>query len=150
MGRGSYAKRYSELEGTDDEVENFIKRVRTSILSGDREWIARHVSYPLKTTLNGYKTIMLKNKRQLVANFDRIFYRGFKDRVGSSCACNMFNNEYGAMLGRGEIWICDEPRPPAGKSGYTIIALNNKPPVAARTFKNPKKGSRHFYKKARH
>ena len=104
-----YDHRYSDFYGSDDDVEKFMKHVKASILNGDKEWIANHVSYPIKTTINKDKAITIKNKKQLIENFDQIFYQEFKDKIKSFCVCNMFNNSQGVMLGYGLIWINNKP-----------------------------------------
>ena len=120
-----YDHRYSDFYGTDDDVENFMKRIKTSILNGDKEWIANHISYPLKTTLNNTKTLTIKNKKQLIDNFYQIFHSEFKDKIKSFCVCNMFNNYQGTMLGNGQIWINNKPNSTDDKFDFNIIAINN-------------------------
>ncbi len=117
--------RYSDFYGIDDDVEKFMKRVKTSILSGDKEWIANHISYPLKTTVFKDKAITIKNKKQLIDNFDQIFHQEFKDKIKSFCVCNMFNNYQGVMLGNGEIWINNRPSSTDDKFDFNITAINN-------------------------
>lgn len=117
--------RYSDFYGTDDDVEKFMKYVKTSILNGDKEWIANHINYPLKTTLFKDKAITIKNKKQLIDNFDQIFHQEFKDKIKSLCVCNMFNNYQGVMLGNGQIWINNRPNSTDNKFDYTIAAINN-------------------------
>ena len=124
-----YAKssehRYFDFSGTDNDVENFMKRIKTSVFKGDKEWIANHINYPLTTTLNGHKTIKIKNRQQLIDNFDQIFYQAFKDKLRSFCVCNMFHNYQGTMLGNGDIWINDKPNSTDEKFDYQITAINN-------------------------
>lgn len=117
--------RYSDFSGTDDDVENFMKKVKSSILKGDKEWIANHISYPITTKLNGQQKIKIIDKQQLLNNFDQIFYQGFKEKVKSFCVCNMFNNNQGTMLGNGGIWINNDPNSTDEKFDYQITAINN-------------------------
>lgn len=120
-----FDKRYADFYGADAEVEKFMKHVKTSILNGDKEWIGNHISYPLNTTLFKNKSITIKNKNQLIDNFDQIFHQEFKDNIKSFCVCNMFNNYQGAMLGNGEIWINNTPNSTENKFDFTITAINN-------------------------
>lgn len=122
---GEFNHRYTDFYGSDADVEKFMKRVKSSIANGDKEWIGNHVSYPIKTTLNGEKPITVKNKEQLIQNFDQIFYKEFKERVKSFCVCNMFNNYQGAMLGNGQIWIYNKPNSTGKKFDYTITSISN-------------------------
>lgn len=117
--------RYSDFYGTDEDAEKFMKDVKTAILNGDKEWIGDHVSYPLTTTLFKNKSITIKSKKQLLANFDLVFHQAFKDRIHASCVCNMFKNYQGVMLGNGEIWIYTTPNSTENKYDFCIIAINN-------------------------
>lgn len=117
--------RYSHFYGTDDDVEKFMKHVKTSILKGDKEWIANHISYPIKTTIFKDKVININNKKELIDNFDQIFHQEFKDKIKSFCVCNMFNNYQGIMLGNGEIWVCNRLSSTVDKFDFNITAINN-------------------------
>lgn len=122
---GNYNHRYDYFKGTDDDVENFMKHVKRSILNDDKDWIASHIYYPLKTTLNGSKPITIKTKQQLIANFDKVFYKAFKDAIKTFCTCNLFYNDYGAMLGNGEIWINNTSNSTDKNYDYCISMVNN-------------------------
>jgi len=119
-----YSHRYSDFYGTDDDVEKFMKYIKTSILNGDKEWIANHVRYPIKTTIKE-KAITIKTKAQLIENFDQIFHQEFKDMIKSFCTCNMFSNYQGVMLGNGQIWINNKPNSKDDKFDFEITAINN-------------------------
>jgi len=108
-------ERYSDFSASDKDVEKFMRQIKLSIAEGDKEWIANNIRYPLKTTLNGQGKITIKNKQQLIDNFEQIFHPAFKEQIEKHCVCNMFYNSQGIMLGNGEIWI--------GKN--EIIAINN-------------------------
>jgi len=115
VGYSSIDQRYSDFSATDDEIENFMKKVKQSIAEGDKEWIANNIRYPINTSLNGQEKITIQNKQQLIDNFEQIFYPVYKEEIKKYCTCNMFYNSQGIMLGSGEIWI--------GKN--EIIAINN-------------------------
>jgi len=119
----SWKQRYSGFSGTDEEVENFMKKVKLSIAKGDKEWVANHIRYPLTTTINGQKKIKVTNKQQLINNFEQIFYPEYKEKLKKTCVCNMFTNDKGVMLGDGEIWIGNNLADK--KNSYQIIAINN-------------------------
>lgn len=102
-----------------------MKHVKTSILKGDKEWIANHISYPIKTTIFKDKVININNKKELIDNFDQIFHQEFKDKIKSFCVCNMFNNYQGIMLGNGEIWVCNRLSSTVDKFDFNITAINN-------------------------
>jgi hypothetical protein len=121
----NYEHRYSIFFGTDNDVENFMKHVKTSLLTNDKEWIAIHISYPINTKLANKKAITIKNKEQLIENFDQIFYPAFKEEIKSFCSCNMFNNYQGIMLGNGQIWMNNTPNSTDKKFDYYITSINN-------------------------
>lgn len=122
-----YNDKYTFLSGTDDAVENFMRKVKVSILKGDKSWIANHVSYPIKTSLDKKNRITIKNKKQLINNFYRIFHAEYRRKIESYYTSNLFNNYQGAMIGRGEIWINSTPKSKNNKYGYLITAINNVP-----------------------
>lgn len=102
-----------------------MKHVKSSILSDDKLWIADYINYPLKTTLNGQRSITIKSKKQLITNFDKVFHRAFKDKIKTFCTCNLFYNDYGAMLGNGEIWINNTSNSTSDKFDFCISMVNN-------------------------
>lgn len=125
MGGGSFEHRYSDFYGSDKEVENFVKHIKSSIMKNDKDWIANHVKYPLYTTLNNEKAIKIKNKQQLFDHFDQVFHKTFKEKIQTYCPCNLFHNYQGVMLGNGEIWIYQKPNSNENKYDYYIISINN-------------------------
>lgn len=123
----SFKNRYNSLYGSDDEVESFMKRVRSSILKGDKVWIANHVYYPIDVNLNkDGKRTTIKNKTELITNFNRIFHQEFKNEIKSASVCNMFNNYQGVMLGDGQIWVNNTPGSTKDKYGFCISTINNR------------------------
>lgn len=110
----SFQQRY-DFWGSDQNIENLMKKIKQSIADGEKEWLANHIRYPIKTALNGKKETTVKNKQQFIDNFEQIFYPAYKEKIKKLCVCNMFYNMQGIMLGNGEIWI----------DGEKIIAINN-------------------------
>lgn len=122
----SYVNRYSGfLYGSDQDVEDFMKQVKSAILKGDKNWVAAHLHYPIRVSLNGQEDITLKNKEQLIVNFEAVFYPEFKEQIKGFCSCNLFVNYQGAMLGNGQIWINQTPKSTMEKHSYRITAINN-------------------------
>lgn len=120
-----YYHRYTFFYGKDEEIENFMRKVKNSILKGDKQWLAKNISYPIKVHININKLVTIKSKKQLIANFDRIFHKEFKKEIELSYPCNMFNNYQGAMIGDGDIWINNTPNSNNSKYGFRITAINN-------------------------
>jgi hypothetical protein len=49
---GDYNNRYSNVYGTTEEIENFMQKIKTAILTNDKDWIADHVHYPTRHVLD--------------------------------------------------------------------------------------------------
>ncbi|MEK7431960.1 MAG: hypothetical protein AABZ74_02415, partial [Cyanobacteriota bacterium] len=111
--------------GTDNDVEIFMKKVKKSIIEDDKEWISNHISYPIKTKIDTKKTIIIKSKKELINNFNKIFNKEFKEQIKSFCSCNLFHNYQGVMLGNGQIWIENKPNSTNTKYDFQIKAINN-------------------------
>ncbi len=108
-GGQSYDHRYPEVD-SDVVLENFMKHVKESIIKGDKDWIANNIEYPIKA----YKRskigiadmrIEIKNKEELIKQFDLIFIPSFKAKIKSDVASNIWGNNQGYMLGNGDIWV---------------------------------------------
>lgn len=117
--------RYTDFYGTDNETEQFMKLIKTSILTNDKAAVASRVSYPVNVTIGKQQKVKIKNKQSLIANFDQIFTPKFKEAIRLSRTCNLFYNYHGAMLSDGKIWIYNKPGSTKEKYGYTVIAINN-------------------------
>lgn len=123
---GTYEHRYEGLHGTDDDVEHFMQKAVSSILSDDREWVADHISYPVRVSLGkNNKTITVKHRKQLLNYYDRIFHPDFKAEIRLFCISNLFVNYQGVMLGNGQLWIHNMPGASESGQKYRIIAVNN-------------------------
>lgn len=120
-----YERRYTDFYGSDNDIEKFMKKVKTSIINGDKTWIVNNTRYPLKTTLGKGKEITIKNKAQFMELFDQVFHQEFKDKVKAFCICNLFGNYNGIMLGNGQIWINNKTNSTKTKFGFSIISINN-------------------------
>lgn len=123
--RGSYRKRYEFINKTTMQVEEFAKQVKLAIISGDKKWLSLNVSYPIKTSLNGKKQIIIRNQRQFIEQYDRIFYSGFVKKAKQLEYFDMFINFRGAMMGDGEIWINCIDIDGRNKCELRITAINN-------------------------
>ena len=119
----SFRHRYSYLAEPDNIVEEFMKRVKSAVKKSDKVWIASNTYFPITVLVNA-KKITLKNKEQLINNFENLFNQPFKDKINLACACNLFTNAQGVMLGNGEIWIND------------VLTSNNKPRLYIKAINN--------------
>jgi hypothetical protein len=120
---GDYQHRYTDLFGNDEEIESFMKQVKTAILIGDKQWVAAHIQYPIKEVLNsGYTSI--KNQIQLKKYYNQIFTQKFKDKIRDTYTTNLFSKNSEVMLGNGEIWIGNTGNSTEKKYGFIITAIN--------------------------
>jgi hypothetical protein len=106
-------------------MESFVKKVKTAIARADKQWLAGQVNYPFKTSMDGKKIVTLKTKAEFIARFDAIFHPAYKERVLKHCACNLFANYMGVMLGNGELWFGEQATSTTGKPSFTITSINN-------------------------
>jgi hypothetical protein len=115
----SFSEMVEGEEAITEDVEfndaEFMQKVKNAIAESDKEWLANHIHYPLNTTLNGQKKIIVKNRQQLIDNFEQIFFPAYKEQIEKHSVSDLFSNWQGTMLGNGEIWIDEN----------IIIAINN-------------------------
>lgn len=122
---GTFAKRYENMIGSDAAVEGFVKRFKTTLNRGNKEWVADHIQYPIKTKDVSGKPVMIKSRAQMLKEFDKIFYPAFIEQIKHLCACNMFSNYEGVMLGNGQLWFANSPESTDKKFDFVIITINN-------------------------
>ncbi|HEY2581323.1 MAG TPA: hypothetical protein VGI43_05935 [Mucilaginibacter sp.] len=120
---GEYGHRYTDMFGTDDEIETFMQTVKTAILSDNKNWLADHIHYPTRHILRkGYTSI--NNKLQLIKYYEQIFTAKFKEKIKSDYTTNLFCKGGEVMLGDGEIWISNTPNSIEHKYDFIINAIN--------------------------
>jgi hypothetical protein len=123
---GTAEKRYFGFYGADNDVEGFMRRVKKSIINNDREWLADHIGYPARVVLPPNREyIIIKDRRQLLENFDQIFHRDFMNRIKQSCVCYLFNNHSGVMLDDGLVWISHARNSDGDGFDFLITTINN-------------------------
>jgi hypothetical protein len=114
---GTLEHRYDNLSGTDADVEGFVKHIKKSILTNDKEWLSIHLKYPIQIR-DGKNTLRISTKAEFVVQYEAIFTTRFKEKLKGLCSCNLFKNAQGVMLGNGEIWV------DTGSTSFRIIAIN--------------------------
>ena len=121
---GDFEHRYSDIYGTTDEIEDFMQKVKTAILTDDKEWIVNHMHYPTRQVLNkGFTSI--DNKQQFLKYYSQIITTKFKNKIRYDYTTNLFNKDGEAMLGDGEIWIGNTPTSTENNYNFIILAINN-------------------------
>jgi hypothetical protein len=92
---------------TDDEVENFAKSIKTSIVNGDKKWIADHIHYPFKFygEKGSVKDYTAKTKQDFINKFDLLYPSAFRSIVNSSSPYFLYSAKGEVMFVGGLIWI---------------------------------------------
>lgn len=106
-----------------DTVENYMKQVQSSIVAGNKKWLAANIKYPIRVNLDGKTSVTIKNENEFAQNFDKIFYKAYVELIKKERASNMLCNSQGVTLGNGQIWITTKPG--TNPCNLWIIALNN-------------------------
>lgn len=120
-----YGKRYSNVvdNKSDQDVENFVNKIQNYIVNDNKIQLAEEIKYPINVKTNGEVT-QIKDKDNLIKNYDKIFTLDFKEVISNSPTKNLFVNSQGIMFSDiGNIWINDVENPD-GNSKLMIIAIN--------------------------
>ena len=90
--------------GTREEIEGFIRDFKDAVISGDKQWVAKHTIYPNAAVIAG-RQIQIKNKEEMVRVFDQVFTADYKKRLSIWCvnADHIFANGHGINFEL--IWI---------------------------------------------
>lgn len=103
-----YGKRYSLVTNnkSDQDVENYVSKIKNYILNDNKEQLAEEIEYPINVVINS-KKVQIKNKDDLINNYDKIFTVDYKKAISNAPTRYLFTNYQGVMLGNGEVWIND-------------------------------------------
>lgn len=113
---GTLDHRYVIAGAADDElVHRNALRFWNAVAAGDRQTVASLVAYPIRASVGG-KPRSLRNRGELLAHYDEIFSKAFREAIAGALPRNMFARDQGIMLGSGEVWFNSK-----GKA----FALNN-------------------------
>jgi hypothetical protein len=121
---GTAAKRYTHLLGSDQALESFIVTLKKAIANNDKIWITDHIFYPLKVRISEKSTLDIKNRNQLLLQYDKIFTLALKLKISSTFSFNLFNNYQGVMLGDGQIWVNNGVNGTEKNPGFQMISIN--------------------------
>lgn len=107
-GTGLAQEDYSFI-GIDDakQIPLFITRLQKAVADGDKQAVAKLVSYPLVTVIEG-KDVELDGEAAFVKHYDQIMTEALKKSVlGQSLKPeDVFVNKQGVMVGdSGQIWV---------------------------------------------
>ena len=82
----------------------FFKSFQLAFKNNDRQSIASMVHYPLRTS-KLEKPILIRNKQQLLTQFDQIFDAGVRCEILKASEKDVWGNWKGFMIGQGAIWF---------------------------------------------
>ncbi len=110
-------------------VEEFATMVKKSVLDGKKDIVIANVHYPLDVFLDG-KWSSLKNKEELLKNYDKVFSSQFLDAVKkNSFPMNMTTSYKGVWLGFNREIVIQMMRYDDEPFELRVSEINNKPPV---------------------
>lgn len=81
----------------------FFVKFQTAFGHDDRNGVAAMVAYPLRVHLNG-KTGFIRNKQQLLANYDKVFDPVMRCAVLSAKKEDVWGNWQGFTINEGAVW----------------------------------------------
>lgn len=112
--------RLDTLFGSHAPYRAFLAQLQQSVGADDRQAVAALVDYPLRVRLGG-KTVQLRDEKQFLAAYERLFTQQVKDAIAAQTYPALFANAQGLMIGNGEVWFAG-----VGKAGTVrIIAINH-------------------------
>jgi hypothetical protein len=122
-----YGKRYAMFVNnkSDQDVENFVSKIQSYIVSNKKEQLAEEIRYPINVKISN-DVIKIQNKDDLIKNYDKIFTVDYKQAISKARTRELFANYQGIMFGDlGQIWINDRTLAGDNSSKLMIIAINN-------------------------
>lgn len=117
-----YGRRYAITlkSKNDQDVENFVSKIQSYVVNGNKGQLAELIAYPITANING-KATKINNKEDFIKNYDQIFNSTYKQAIGNAYTKYLFVNYKGIMFGESlyNIWINEI------NSKLMIIAINN-------------------------
>lgn len=92
------------IESTKDFVA-FLERLRTAVLTNNREELAALVSYPLHNIVIQKKSRRIYSAEAFLEHYDEIVNKDVQEAIVSQKLENLFCKWSGVMLGDGEVWV---------------------------------------------
>ncbi|HWT74765.1 MAG TPA: hypothetical protein VN258_08635 [Mobilitalea sp.] len=104
---GEYGHRY-DVAGFDQDkdVAEYVTKFREYVKNDDASNISELISYPITVTIDD-KFVDIKNKKQFIKNYTKIFTDDFKNAIINANTNYMFANWQGVMFGANlkNVWI---------------------------------------------
>jgi len=100
---------------SDDEIDSIAQKLWLAIRQSDKPAVARLIEYPLSVSISG-RRVRLNSEKEMVARYDEVFTRQYREAILSDAPHNMWANVIGVAFSDGLIWFGADGR---------VIALNN-------------------------
>lgn len=120
---GDFKNRYSFLYGTDQELEAFTLKIKSSLESNEKVWLSSVLQYPLQVMIEG-KPFLLRSRQQFMEQYNKIFDKEFKDKLLSEPFINLYSNAESVQLAGGLMWIYNTKKSNEEKYEYIITKIN--------------------------
>jgi hypothetical protein len=98
-GPGTPGKMYPIFKAPDEDVEAFVKQAEKAILTGDKQWILAHISFPLLWWSNKDWSSYSIEKDQMDSFYPKIFTAHFKEKIKAAYIVNLAHGQYGVKVG---------------------------------------------------
>lgn len=85
-------------------VRAYYANLQRAVAKGDKAGVAARVRFPLGV-YGGDRKMVIKNKAQLMNQYDKIFTKDIKKTLAETKFDDLFVNSDGASVGQGSIWI---------------------------------------------
>jgi len=112
----------------------FFERLQEAVKSGQPSQVAPLISYPLRTTIAGKRTLV-RSQQQFLSNYKQIVTPAVRCAILASQGTDVWGNGNGFMIADGTVWWdAIIPTPPAGsgppdttpgKYPFKVITVNN-------------------------
>jgi hypothetical protein len=99
--------RWYDFGTSDAEIEKNAQAFLRAVGDGDAPTAARYVDYPLTTFLEK-KTVKIRNSREFLRLYNRIFRAGTAEKARKALPHDMFSRNWNAMVENGEVWFSDK------------------------------------------
>lgn len=101
------------------DEKTFAEQVIAYVRHDDREALAPLINYPFTIRRNG-EQIVIASEKEFVENYQQIINEETKQDILKTDVTQLFQNQYGTMMGNGGIWFES-----FGEKGLLIYAIND-------------------------
>ncbi|MRT55197.1 hypothetical protein GJV11_03595 [Enterobacteriaceae bacterium RIT693] len=117
--------RLEQLFSSHQNYHDFFNNLKAQIAAKNKPEVAKLVAYPITVKLGG-KKVQIKSQPQLIKNYDAIFTPDLVAAVSAQQYEDLFANDQGLMIGKGQIWFSGVCRDNQCKKSTVLITGINK------------------------